>query len=409
MNAPLRRVTASPPSSSRRATRSSALPKPSSPTRIRGKVNLGVGVYFDDNGKVPLLECVKRAEREMTDKAVAAQLPADRRHRRVRQGRAGAAVRRGQRDRRARAAPSPCRRSAAPAASRSAPISCAGSRPARKSGSAIRAGRTTARCSRARASGQHLSVLRRGDARPRFRRDDRARSSAMPAGSIVVLHACCHNPTGVDPTPEQWDAIIETRPRARPRAVPRSRLPGLRRRHRRRRRRRAPFAATPGPLFVSSSFSKSFSLYGERVGALSVVASRQGRGGARAVAVEARRPRQLLESADARRPDRRDGARHAGAARAVGDGARRRCATASARCARRWSSKLHERAAGARLRLRARRSAACSRTRDSPRRRCSGCATNSRSTRSTPAASASRRSTRRTSTTSPTRSPRSSR
>ena len=34
------------------------------------KVNLGVGVYCDDNGKVPLLECVKRAERELTDKAL---------------------------------------------------------------------------------------------------------------------------------------------------------------------------------------------------------------------------------------------------------------------------------------------------------------------------------------------------
>src|SRR5579864_2336989 len=33
------------------------------------KVNLGVGVYCDDSGKVPLLECVKRAEREMIDKA----------------------------------------------------------------------------------------------------------------------------------------------------------------------------------------------------------------------------------------------------------------------------------------------------------------------------------------------------
>jgi aromatic-amino-acid transaminase len=32
------------------------------------KVNLGVGVYCDDNGKVPLLDCVKRAERELTDK-----------------------------------------------------------------------------------------------------------------------------------------------------------------------------------------------------------------------------------------------------------------------------------------------------------------------------------------------------
>ena len=33
------------------------------------KINLGVGVYIDDTGKIPLLECVKRAEREMTDQA----------------------------------------------------------------------------------------------------------------------------------------------------------------------------------------------------------------------------------------------------------------------------------------------------------------------------------------------------
>jgi aromatic-amino-acid transaminase len=33
------------------------------------KVNLGVGVYYDDNGKVPLLECVRRAERQLTDSA----------------------------------------------------------------------------------------------------------------------------------------------------------------------------------------------------------------------------------------------------------------------------------------------------------------------------------------------------
>ena len=92
----------------------------------------------------------------------------------------------------------------------------------------------------------------------------------MPAGAIVVLHACCHNPTGVDPTPEQWGAVLDIVRR-------RGLVPFLdiayqgfadgidedgavvRR-----------FAATPGPLFVSSSFSKSFSLYGERVGALSV-------------------------------------------------------------------------------------------------------------------------------------------
>ncbi len=95
----------------------------------------------------------------------------------------------------------------------------------------------------------------------------------LPAGAIVVLHACCHNPTGVDPTPEQWSKIIDI---VRGRGL----VPFLdiayqgfaasvaddgavvRR-----------FAATPGPLLVASSFSKSFSLYGERVGALTVVAA----------------------------------------------------------------------------------------------------------------------------------------
>ena len=59
----------------------------------------------------------------------AARLPADRRPRRLRQGGAGAAVRRRQRSRRSPGAPSPCRRSAAPARSRSAPTSCAALRP----------------------------------------------------------------------------------------------------------------------------------------------------------------------------------------------------------------------------------------------------------------------------------------
>ena len=40
------------------------------------KVNLGVGVYFDDNGKIPLLECVKRAEQQMTAAAPPRAVPA---------------------------------------------------------------------------------------------------------------------------------------------------------------------------------------------------------------------------------------------------------------------------------------------------------------------------------------------
>jgi aromatic-amino-acid transaminase len=94
---------------------------------------------------------------------------------------------------------------------------------------------------------------------------------ALPAGDIVVLHACCHNPTGVDLSPQHWSetlAIVQSR--------------GL-----------TPFldlayqgfgdgldadalaarafAGAGIPVFLSSSFSKSFSLYGERVGAFSVV------------------------------------------------------------------------------------------------------------------------------------------
>jgi aromatic-amino-acid transaminase len=96
---------------------------------------------------------------------------------------------------------------------------------------------------------------------------------AMPNGSIVVLHACCHNPTGADLTQAQWDEVIAV-------VVANGLVPFLDMAYQgfgagiaedgavvRR------FAATGAPLLVSNSFSKSFSLYGERVGALSVVAS----------------------------------------------------------------------------------------------------------------------------------------
>jgi aromatic-amino-acid transaminase len=95
--------------------------------------------------------------------------------------------------------------------------------------------------------------------------------SGMAPGSIVILHACCHNPTGVDPTPAQWAEIVELCKSkhlvpfldlayqgfgdgidADAHAV---RL----------------FAQSGLPFLAASSFSKSFSIYGERVGALSIV------------------------------------------------------------------------------------------------------------------------------------------
>lgn len=95
--------------------------------------------------------------------------------------------------------------------------------------------------------------------------------AALPAKSIVLLHPCCHNPTGVDLTREQWTKVIDV---LRARNV-------------------IPFldmayqgfgdgieedawpvremAAAGLPMLVASSFSKNLSLYGERVGSLSAV------------------------------------------------------------------------------------------------------------------------------------------
>jgi aromatic-amino-acid transaminase len=99
----------------------------------------------------------------------------------------------------------------------------------------------------------------------------KASLNALAAGSVIVLHACCHNPTGADLSQAQWDEVV---------AICKDK--GL-----------VPFldmayqgfadgidadAAAVRALsnsglqfFVASSFSKSFSLYGERVGALSIV------------------------------------------------------------------------------------------------------------------------------------------
>ncbi|MPS26406.1 amino acid aminotransferase [Pigmentiphaga sp.] len=94
-----------------------------------------------------------------------------------------------------------------------------------------------------------------------------------PAGTVVVLHACCHNPTGVDLTADQWTKVVEV-------VKARQLIPFLdiayqgfgdgidadatavRQ-----------FADAGLTFLISSSFSKSFSLYGERVGALSLVAA----------------------------------------------------------------------------------------------------------------------------------------
>ena len=234
------------------------------------KVNLGVGVYFDENGKLPLLACVKQAERAMTDQgAPRGYLPIDglaaydKAVQVLLFGVDSETVKSG----------------------RAVTVQAIGGTGGLKVGADfLRRFAPTAQVWISNPSWENHRALFEGAGftvnnytyyDPATQGLDFAGMIAslekIPAGGIVVLHACCHNPTGADPTADQWTRIIGV-VRARglvpfldiayqgfgdsidaDGAVVRN------------------FAATPGPIFVSSSFSKSFSLYGERVGALSVV------------------------------------------------------------------------------------------------------------------------------------------
>jgi aromatic-amino-acid transaminase len=234
------------------------------------KVNLGVGVYCDDNGKVPLLDCVRRAEREITDQAAPlTYLPID--------GipafdKAAQALLFGA-------------DSELVALGRVVTLQALGGTGGLKlgadflhrfaSGAPVFISDPSWENHRALFEGAGFAVKTYTYYDPETGGLDfdgmLASLGGMPAGSIVVLHACCHNPTGVDPTPAQWERILET-VRARG-LVPFLDLAyqgfgeGLDADAQVTRR----FAATPGPLFISNSFSKSFSIYGERVGALTIV------------------------------------------------------------------------------------------------------------------------------------------
>jgi aromatic-amino-acid transaminase len=238
------------------------------------KVNLGVGVYYDDTGKVPLLECVRRAEALMMEKAAPrAYLPIDglpaydKAVRALLFGADSAVIR----------------------DERAVTIQALGGTGGLKLGADfLKRIAPNAQVWISEPSWENHRALFEGAgfAVNVYAYYDPATHglnfegmlgalSAIPAGDVVVLHACCHNPTGVDLASEQWTRVIEV-------VVSRGLIPFLdiayqgfgdgidadgtvvRR-----------FAEAGGPLFVSSSFSKSFSLYGERVGALSVVASDQ--------------------------------------------------------------------------------------------------------------------------------------
>ena len=234
------------------------------------KVNLGVGVYNDDTGKLPLLECVKRVEKEMTAKAAShGYLPID----------GIAAYDKATQALVFGADSEPVR------SGRIVTVQALGGTGALKIGADfLRRLLPDAAVWISDPSWENHRALyeNAGFRVNNYRYYDAGTHGldaagmleaidSMPAGSIIVLHACCHNPTGVDPTDAQWTTIIE---RVRDRGL----VPMLDLAYQgfgegtdtdasvvRR------IAATPGSLLVANSFSKSFSLYGERVGALSIV------------------------------------------------------------------------------------------------------------------------------------------
>ncbi|MBC3884688.1 amino acid aminotransferase [Undibacterium griseum] len=236
------------------------------------KVNLGVGVYYDDNGKVPLLECVKKAEAILIEKyAPRTYLPIE----------GLAAYDRAVQDLVFGAD------SAVVKEKRAVTAQAIGGTGALKLGADFL--KRLAPDSEVWISDpsweNHRALFESAgfkvNAYPYYDAATRGVNFAgmlnalqtMPAGSIVLLHACCHNPTGADLTNEQWTQVIEA-------VTSRGLIPFLDMAYQgfgdgieadgqvvRR------FAEAGGALFVSNSFSKSFSLYGERVGALNIAAS----------------------------------------------------------------------------------------------------------------------------------------
>ena len=234
------------------------------------KVNLGVGVYYDDNGKLPLLECVRKAEADMM-KAPSARgyLPID--------GIAAydAAVK----------ALVFGADSEPVTSGRVATVQGLGGTGGLKVGADfLKKLLPTAKVLISDPSWEnHRALFTQAgvpvesypyyDAAKRGVNFDGmlAALNAAPAGTIVVLHACCHNPTGYDITPAQWDQVVAAVKAKNLTPFLDMAYQGFGHGIQEDGAVIGKFVAAGLDFFVSTSFSKSFSLYGERVGALSVL------------------------------------------------------------------------------------------------------------------------------------------
>ena len=236
------------------------------------KVNLGVGVYFDENGKLPVLACVAAAERQLLESPKAkGYLPID-----------GIAVY----DKAVQAlvfgAESELVRTG-----RVATIQALGGTGGLKVGAdflqRLRPGASVLISDPSwenhRAlftnAGFEVQTYPYYDAATRGIRFEAmlAALEAAAPGTVAVLHACCHNPTGCDLTAAQWERVAAACASAGVVPFLDMAYQGFGSGIVEDGAAVQCFLATGQQFFVSTSFSKSFSLYGERVGALSVVCS----------------------------------------------------------------------------------------------------------------------------------------
>ena len=234
------------------------------------KVNLGVGVYFDDNGKLPLLQCVQAAEKALMDSPKPrGYLPID-----------GIAAYDNAVKKLVFGADSEPFK-----AGRIATVQGLGGTGGLKIGAdflkrlspdaKVLISDPSWENHRAlfTQAGFEVGTYRYYDAATRSLDFDGmlADLKAAAPGTIVVLHACCHNPTGYDITPAQWDEVIAVVKAGRLTPFLDMAYQGFAEGIAEDGAVVGKFVAAGLDFFVSTSFSKSFSLYGERVGALSVL------------------------------------------------------------------------------------------------------------------------------------------
>ncbi|MBK8665253.1 MAG: aspartate/tyrosine/aromatic aminotransferase [Burkholderiales bacterium] len=234
------------------------------------KVNLGVGVYFDDQGKLPLLQCVQAAEKALMDSPKPrGYLPID-----------GIAAYDSAVKKLVFGADSEVFK-----AGRIATVQGLGGTGGLKIGAdflkklspnaKVLISDPSWENHRAlfTQAGFEVGSYRYYNAATRALDFDGmlADLKAAAPGTIVVLHACCHNPTGYDITPAQWSQVIEVVKAGRLTPFLDMAYQGFAQGIAEDGAVVGEFVAAGLSFFVSTSFSKSFSLYGERVGALSVL------------------------------------------------------------------------------------------------------------------------------------------